>query len=129
MKAHLYLDEETFLKAIVIEDGSNTIRIQSISGYVPMLLGMDNTQTLNLQTGVYRRWEPLHRPLFLQNFDDIKEWKFLFSHFETVQEHIPQDSFDIGFMEPTKDVNLDKLKNKMRDSKDLRNILLEYYRK
>lgn len=65
----------------------------------------------------------------LRDRKGVDEYDYHFAGIETTDMSIPEDSFDVGFAEPDENVNLDKLKKKLRDNKEIKSLLLKYYRR
>lgn len=134
MRAELYI-EKALIRTLDLGDNiPNEIRIQSQTGYYPQLFNEQDAieGRVILRIGVYQRREPIYPENMPPQFACRERpvgFKYVFDRFEEQYENIPRGTFDIGFMEPTKDVNLDKLKNRLRDNKNLKILLLNYYKK
>ena len=122
MKAHLYGDREKFVKAIMVEGNPLFIRVCS-----PVPFPISNlffSGRNNSQVWVYKKYRPLHG----LPYDD--EWVYILCDIEEdINIPIPslEERFDIGFQEPDENVNLDKLKKKLRNNLDLKKRLLKFY--
>jgi hypothetical protein len=117
--ALLYLDRQTFLKAMHVPYRTSQIRICSPTGYIPLMVDEEENNPITMQIGVYNIWEP-------ESYDRSR-WKYLFSHFEGKNEHIPLGSFDVGFSEPDENVNLEKLKDRLKKGGDKKSLLKRFF--
>lgn len=120
IKAKLYMDD-ILQRSIVIPCRCRYIRIAS--NHSPM----------------YSIYNQAHEHLDIDEFnifvyqltekEGFDEYRYEFSGIEKVNISIPEDSFDIGFSEPNENVNLEKVKSKLRDNIDLKKQLLKFYQR
>lgn len=120
MIAALYMDDKTTLiKKIDIPAKTYSIRLYSTS---PIRFLASTNGSFSAGANHIWRYE------FYKQIG-YNELMFVFAGIETQQWDIPENAMNIGFEEPTEKVNLDILKNKLRNNKDLKKQLLNFFRK
>ena len=74
---------------------------------------------------IFKRTKVLNNPKIYNNDKNIE---YLFSHTEVLPEY-SMPSFDVGFMEPNKDINLDKLTVKLKKGLNIKNLIKDFLKK